>query len=65
MPEHVRIIWLFLIMFMGLFVAGVAGVLAYLGGATPPNATAAAGGAFAGTVALLFAVAHFLRGNPS
>ncbi len=48
---------------MGLLVAGVAGVLARLDGATVPAAFTRAGVAFAGTVALLTAVLALLAGQ--
>lgn len=44
-------------------VAVIAGLLAHAGGASIPNAILTGGGAFAGTVILLLALAHFLGGR--
>ena len=58
-----RWVWLMLILLAAALVAGVAGVLAHAGGATVPNAILTGGAAFAGTVLLLLALAHFLSGG--
>lgn len=57
-----RWVWLLLILLTAALIAAVAGLLAHAGGASVPNAILTGGGAFAGTVALLLALAHFLGG---
>jgi hypothetical protein len=52
-----------LMLLAAALVAGAAGLLAYAGGATVPNAILTGGAAFAGTVFLLLGLAHFLGGS--
>ena len=44
-------------------VAGTTGLLTYAGGAHVPNAILAGGGAFATSICILLALAHFLSGR--
>jgi hypothetical protein len=54
-----RAVWLALILLTAALVATAAGFLAHAGGANIPSAILTGGGAFAGAVALLLALAHF------
>lgn len=59
-PRWVRL----LLMLLGAaLVAGIAGLLAHAGGASVPNAILTGGTAYAGTIALLLGLAHYL-GDP-
>jgi hypothetical protein len=52
-----------LILLAGAVVAGAAGLLAYAGGATVPNAVLAGGGAYATAVFLGLALTHYAAGG--
>ncbi|GIE91574.1 hypothetical protein [Actinoplanes regularis] len=52
-----------LMVLVATLVGGVAGLLAYAGGASAPNAILAGGAAFAPAISILLAVAHFLGRN--
>jgi hypothetical protein len=58
-----RGVWAAIIMLSSLVVAGVAGVLSWFAGATPPNAVIAAGAAFCGLTSFGFMVFEFLAGD--
>ena len=58
-----RWVWLLVILLTATLVAMIAGLLAHAGGAGIPNAIRSGGAAFAGTVVLLLALAHFLSGR--
>jgi hypothetical protein len=58
-----RNLTLILILITAAFVAAVAGLLAYAGGALVPTAILTGGGAYAGTVALGLAIAHYASGG--
>lgn len=58
-----RWVWVLLMLLTAALVAVIAGLLAHAGGASIPNAILTGGGAFAGTVILLLALAHFLGGR--
>jgi hypothetical protein len=62
-PSATRPLWLGLFLLTAAIVAGVAGLLAAAGGANLPSAILTAGGAFAGTIAVLLALAHFAGGG--
>jgi hypothetical protein len=57
---HTRVLWLALSVLFALFLGASGGVLSWLGGMNPPNAVLAGAGAFAGTLALVLAVIHYL-----
>jgi hypothetical protein len=54
-----RAVWAAIILNAAVVVAVVTGLLSRVDGATLPSAILTAGGAFAGTAALLLALAHF------
>lgn len=58
-----RWVWMLLILLTAVIVSGAAGLLSYAGGASIPNAILTGGGSFAGAVALLLRLAHFLGGG--
>lgn len=58
-----RWVWALLIVLTATVVGGTAGLLAYAGGASVPNAILAGGGAFATAVGIQLAFAHFLGGR--
>jgi len=60
-----RAVWIALILLCAAFVAVAAGLLAYAGGANVPTAILTGGGAYAGTVLLLLALAHYAVGDRS
>lgn len=62
-PGTPRWVWLLLILLIATLVAVIAGLLAYAGGATTPNAILTGGASYAGTVFLLLGLAHFLSGR--
>lgn len=59
-PAAPRWMWLLLMVLTAALVAMTAGLLAHAGDADIPNAILTGGAAFAGTVALLLGLAHFL-----
>lgn len=59
-PQTPRWVWLLLMLLTAALVAMTATLLAHAGDADLPNAILTGGGAFAGTVALLLGLAHFL-----
>lgn len=60
-----RAVWIAIILLTAAILAAVAGLLAFAGGANVPTAILTGGGAFAGTVALLLAIAHYAGTEPS
>lgn len=58
-----RWIWVALMVLAAVIVAGLAGLLAHAGGANIPAAILTGGGAFAGAMLLLLAVAHYAGGD--
>lgn len=58
-----RWIWLVVMMLAAGIAGGVAGLLSHAAGNNVPTAILTGGGAFAGTVGLLLAVAHFANGK--
>lgn len=60
MNASTRALWLAVIVILGLFVRGAAGVITWINNRNPYAGILAAGGGFAGTVALLIAMAAFL-----
>ena len=57
-----RPLWLGLFLITAAITGGAAGLLAHAGGTNIPTAILTGGGAFAGAIGLLLALAHFLRG---
>lgn len=51
--------WVLLILLAAGIVGGIAGLLSHAAGNNVPGAILTGGGAFAGTVALLLAIAHY------
>lgn len=64
-PRTPRWVWMLLILLAACLVGGVAGLLAHAAGSNVPGAILTGGGAFAGTVALLLGIAHFVGGGPA
>ena len=64
-PRIPRWVWVALMGLAAFIVAGAAGLLAYAGGANIPAAILTGGGAFAGAMLLLLAVAHYASGDRS
>ena len=58
-PGVPRWVWVVLMLLTAGIIAGVAGLLSYAAGNNIPAAILTGGGAFAGTVALLLAIAHY------
>ena len=54
-----RWIWVLLMLLTAGIVSGIAGLLSHAAGSNVPAAILTGGGAFAGTVALLLAIAHY------
>ncbi|AWS47888.1 hypothetical protein DKM19_48050 [Streptosporangium sp. 'caverna'] len=60
--HHVRFLWAAIIMITSLIIGVAGGILAWMGGASAPNAVLVGAGGFGATVALLLAIAYFLEG---
>lgn len=58
-----RAVWIAIILLSAALVAATAGLLAYAGGTNLPTAILTGGGAYAGTVLLLLALAHYASGD--
>jgi len=58
-----RWVWVLVMLLTAALVAVIAGLLAFAGGAVVPTAVLTGGGAFAGTIAVLLGLAHFLNGH--
>jgi hypothetical protein len=58
-----RAVWIAIILLCAAFAATAAGLLAFAGGSPVPTAILTGGGAFAGTVGLLLALAHYAGGR--
>jgi ABC-type transport system involved in multi-copper enzyme maturation permease subunit len=58
-PEVPRWVWVLFIVLIAVIISGLAGLLSFAAGNNVPAAILTGGGAFAGTVALLLAIAHF------
>ncbi|WP_433789216.1 hypothetical protein [Actinoplanes sp. CA-252034] len=51
--------WVALILLAACIIGGIAGLLAHAGGSNVPASILTGGGAFAGAVGLLLAIAHY------
>ena len=58
-----RTMWILIFTLIAIIVGGTAGLLSHAGGTTVPGAILTGGGAFAGTLGLLLAVAHYATGE--
>ncbi|GAB1693318.1 hypothetical protein [Krasilnikovia sp. M28-CT-15] len=58
-----RWVWILIFALSAIIVGGTAGLLAHSGGASVPGSILTGGGAFAGTLGLLLATAHFAAGK--
>lgn len=58
-----RWVWVLLIMLVAIIIGGTAGLLAYATDSSVPSAILTGGSAFAGAVALLLGIAHFMGGS--
>jgi hypothetical protein len=58
-PRVPRWIWVLLMLLAAAIISGIAGLLSHAAGNNVPAAILTGGGAFAGTFALLLAVAHY------
>ncbi len=58
-PEVPRWVWVLLMLLTAAIISGVAGLLSHAAGNNVPAAILTGGGAFAGTVGLLLAIAHY------
>ncbi len=58
-----RIGWILVFSLTAIIFGGTAGLLAHAGGALVPGAILTGGAAFAGTLGLLLAVAHYAGGD--
>ncbi len=56
-----RGVWLLVMLLAAGIVSGLAGVLSHAAGNNVPGSVLTGGGAFAGTVGLLLAIAHYTR----
>jgi hypothetical protein len=65
MPDHLRQLWLAIILLASAFIGTAGGVLVWLDEHRLPDAILAGATTFAGTVAFLFVVYSFLAGPPS
>jgi hypothetical protein len=63
-PASTRPLWLAFFVLAATVTGGAAGLLAFAGGSNVPTAILAGGAAFAGTMALLVTLAHYLSGSP-
>ncbi|GAT68889.1 hypothetical protein PS9374_04554 [Planomonospora sphaerica] len=60
--HHVRFVWTAIIVITAVILGAAGGTLAWMGGASAPNAVLAGAGGFTATVILLLAIAAFLEG---
>ena len=60
-----RWVWVLLMFLVSVIVGGVAALLAYASEPSVPRAILTGGGSFAGSFALLLAVAHYTGGDRS
>ncbi|MEV6595559.1 hypothetical protein AB0M36_01690 [Actinoplanes sp. NPDC051346] len=64
MNASTRALWLALMVFFGMVVAVLAGLLSWAGGDSPFAAVLTGGGAFGATVLLLLAIFYFATASP-
>ncbi|GHJ11254.1 hypothetical protein TPA0907_56210 [Micromonospora humidisoli] len=62
-PRAPRWMWLLLMLLFAGIIGGVAGLLSYASDDNIPAAILTGGGAFAGALALLLAIAHYTSGG--
>ncbi|MGW0594481.1 hypothetical protein [Streptosporangium sp. NPDC002607] len=60
--HHVRFLWAAIIVIIAVIIGVAGGTLAWMGGASAPNAVLAGAGGFGASVALMLAIAYFLDG---
>jgi len=58
-PNAPRWIWVLMMLLAACIISGIAGLLSHAAGNNVPAAILTGGGAFAGTVGLLLAIAHY------